>query len=930
MLWHSIVLCQELSYTHYTKFDGLPSMYVEDLYKDSIGNLWIATRGGISRFNGYDFDNFDDIPNKPKNAYKILQVGTDMVFLSSDGLYFFDGIEFKLYPKPEGATFNPNSKLFLNSKGELWCRQGSQKNPLIFFEGQYYEIREFYPDLADKEINHVSYHQPSESIILNFKGEGLFALRENKAKLIFETKEPTPKYFFSDKLKGAEDRKYYFRNHLERETVFYRVSNDLKIREIFRELDGDIVEIHEPFPSDLVIVSRFSQNLNIYKKGTQEVTTLIDDLPSRFNYPGMPYLDDSKNIYLESDKGIIIINANKFIKYDENALPNIWSILENSAGEMLFGGYSTGVKKMVSADKLVTVESEKVEYCKNLIFSQQAARIYMGATLDLNGTPIFPCETGLLKIEENKLKLFDYPENCSGTMASLFVYTDIKNERILSATCQGLRILDKDGNLLKIVHEGLFKHRCLLTIAQDKTDNYWTGGTGGLAKYNYKTDQIDNYTLENKKLPFGGVICTIIDSKGTLWAGSKEGLAYYDQQADKFISKDEFQGMSISSMLADKALDLFMHTDHGLIKCNLEDHYNGIEINQIVYDKNNGFKSIVGPQNSLFKDSKGFIWVCTSTQVFKFHPDNLNDNIAIPNVQISKINQRRLNHKSRLESMQIHQDTNSLDIEFESIGLNASNNINYSYKLEGQDDEWSDYNQFKNCSYRNLSSGEYIFKVKNNHSDKIITQSITIDIPFYKEPYFGGLAVISCLGLLLLTFNYARSNNVEKENNKLLRAQEQQLLIEQKQLKEINQLEVENKKLLQIQNDKLVFQKDELSAVNSKLVEEIKSIKKIKLNINQKIEIKTKGNTKLISPKELMYIRAEENGCRYYIKDQNSIWNDEKLKVWVSQLDPHLFVRIHRSIIVQKAFIATVSYESLSLLDGTELSIGRTYKRNLQ
>lgn len=903
-------------------------MYVEGFYKDSIGNLWIATRGGISRFNGYEFDNYDEIEDRPKNAYRILEAENEIVILSSFGIHFFDGKLFRFYPKPEGARFNHDSQMVVNDKGEYWCKQGSHKNALIFFEDQFYEVAELYPSLEGKYINHLAYHSPSKSLLLNALGEGVFALKNNKVELILELKEPSS--IITGKLNGSNTDQYFLRNHFKEETVLYQVNDDLSLTKIFKELDGKIIEMYEPLLDDLILISRFSHDLNLYKQGDHEATLLINDLSSKFNFPGRAFTDDAGNIYIETDKGFVIVNANKFLKYNENKFPNVWSILENKNGELLFGGYGTGISKLTNDSNVVPLKSEQIDFCDNVSLSTQSKRVYMGATLNLNGDPIFPFEKGLLKIINNKIELFDYPENCSGTMASLYVFTDNKNERILSATCQGLRILDKDGKLLKVVHEGLFDHRCLLTITQDQENNYWTGGTGGIAKYNYEKDRIDNYTNENNKLPFKGVICTIIDNKGTLWVGSKEGLAYFDKANDRFVSVKEFQDFGISSMIINEGLEVFMNTSHGIIKCDLSDHYDGKKIKQVVFDKNNGFKAIEGSQNGFYKDSKGDIWICTSTQVFKFDPDNLSDNSAIPTIQINKINQQRLNHESRLSDILIPRDTNSLDIEFESIGLNASNNIRYSYLLEGQDDEWSDYNVFKNCSYKNLSSGEYTFKLKNNLSDKVITQSLTIDLPFYKEPYFGGLASISCLGLLLLTFSYARSNKLSKKNNTLLKAQEQQLLTEQKQLKEINQLALENKKLLQIQNDKLVFQQNELNAVNLKLVEEIKSIKKLKLNINEKIEIRTKSNTKLISTKELMYIRAEENGCRYFIKNQNSIWNDEKLKVWVNQLDPHLFVRIHRSIIVQKEFISTVSYESLSLLDGTELSIGRTYKRNLQ
>ena len=51
----------------YTVFDGLAGMYVEDIYQDRHGLLWVGTTdGGVSRFDGAHFDTFglsDGLPH---------------------------------------------------------------------------------------------------------------------------------------------------------------------------------------------------------------------------------------------------------------------------------------------------------------------------------------------------------------------------------------------------------------------------------------------------------------------------------------------------------------------------------------------------------------------------------------------------------------------------------------------------------------------------------------------------------------------------------------------------------------------------------------------------------------------------------------------------------------------------------------------------
>ena len=48
--------------------DGLSHNFVDDIYRDSKGFVWIATSGSLSRYDGYEFVNFK--PNSPAHYIK--------------------------------------------------------------------------------------------------------------------------------------------------------------------------------------------------------------------------------------------------------------------------------------------------------------------------------------------------------------------------------------------------------------------------------------------------------------------------------------------------------------------------------------------------------------------------------------------------------------------------------------------------------------------------------------------------------------------------------------------------------------------------------------------------------------------------------------------------------------------------------------------
>ncbi|MCD8261553.1 MAG: hypothetical protein LUD15_08735 [Bacteroides sp.] len=43
------------NFSYYTIRNGLPDNFIDDIYKDSQGFLWLATPNGLSRYDGYEF-----------------------------------------------------------------------------------------------------------------------------------------------------------------------------------------------------------------------------------------------------------------------------------------------------------------------------------------------------------------------------------------------------------------------------------------------------------------------------------------------------------------------------------------------------------------------------------------------------------------------------------------------------------------------------------------------------------------------------------------------------------------------------------------------------------------------------------------------------------------------------------------------------------
>ena len=49
----------QYNFNYLTEDNGLPHNFVNDIHKDSEGYIWLATQNGISRYDGYNFTNYN-------------------------------------------------------------------------------------------------------------------------------------------------------------------------------------------------------------------------------------------------------------------------------------------------------------------------------------------------------------------------------------------------------------------------------------------------------------------------------------------------------------------------------------------------------------------------------------------------------------------------------------------------------------------------------------------------------------------------------------------------------------------------------------------------------------------------------------------------------------------------------------------------------
>jgi len=103
---------------------------------------------------------------------------------------------------------------------------------------------------------------------------------------------------------------------------------------------------------------------------------------------------------------------------------------------------------------------------------------------------------------------------------------------------------------------------------------------------------------------------------------------------------------------------------------------------------------------------------------------------------------------------------------------------------------------------------------------------------------------------------------------------------------------------------------------------------------SRKIAIKAKGRIFFIDPRDVISVRAEGNYVLMQ-KESGSYLLRESISCLANKLDPYGFIRIHRSVLINSAYVEEIQpyltgEYGLRTKGGQKYTVTRTYKKNLK
>ncbi|MCW3085728.1 MAG: hypothetical protein JWP12_3094 [Bacteroidetes bacterium] len=153
-------------------------------------------------------------------------------------------------------------------------------------------------------------------------------------------------------------------------------------------------------------------------------------------------------------------------------------------------------------------------------------------------------------------------------------------------------------------HDGLLNYS-VTSITEDENSNIWIGTISGINKYDGK--KFTSFTTK-QGLINNNITCILRDSKGNLWFGTSDGLSLLqDGMFKNYTMQKGLAGNKIRCLYEDRHNNIWIGTESGMSMFNGETFKNYSIINGLAGNT----------VNAITQDSAGGVWIATSEGLSK-------------------------------------------------------------------------------------------------------------------------------------------------------------------------------------------------------------------------------------------------------------------------------------------------------------------------
>lgn len=777
LLLVSFFLCLDLHAQMGTLFNAdthLPSNYVSQVYQDHDGYIWLATRNGLSRFDGYQFQTFNNQKNPSCNLRtnyinKIMQTRDGRFYISeSNGIQYYDGGTFHHIPIYDLKGREVGTYV----TGAIQLQNGD-----ILASTSGYGVLKVYPNKAERLTQGILKSLSYITKIAEDHQQQLWVLTEDQG--VFCVKNGKYRRYFSDTDRSASSRDIWIDKDdnvyicVRDKGLYLKKKNESNFQRINDVNVGNMECIHIN-KKGLIYIGTDGHGVYVYNPVTHQVKN-------------NPYYCWGMNLDMSKVYSIL-----------EDRSGNVWlgmlqkGVFMQRAHHIPFGymGYRLGTSNVIGTN------------CVSATLYDKSGHIWVGT--DKDGIYLLDSQMNLLRHyygnipstilnfqedAEGRVWAGSYAEGFGffdkslewhpvkaglGSQSSVFSFACSKNGDVwISSMGEGLTCLHKDGTITKYrMKKGAESNRKINSLVNDYIQGLdlskdekrlYISTTVGLCCLDIQKGDFLNFLGVNCLENSSSTRHALEDGRGNLWIGTDNGLTCYNLKTHKrkiYTTRDGLANNDVMAMGIDNKNQLWVSTSNGLSRVNLKTG------NIVCYFSDNGLQgnefsaralTISSNGNFLFGGTGGISW---------FNPANIKSRPWNGNIKISGMT---VGNRQLADSLVYNKtkfifdhDDNSIAIHLSTLTYEDSENITYLYSINNE--TWERLQTGHNeLTFARLSPGTYHFRVKalkDRFESEISEFTIVIKAPWYATTW-AYLVYLLIIGTLI--WRYLRHRRAKEQ-----------------------------------------------------------------------------------------------------------------------------------------------------------------------
>jgi len=807
-----------------------------------------------------------------------------LYFANDEGLLSFDGNYWKLYQLPNKSSIR---SLAIDAAGRIYC--GGQDEVGYFFPDKdgilkFHSLKHLLPqkarqfadiwsivlynnevffrtiecmfELKDNELK--TFDAPGGWRLLSKAGSQLYAEDKDEGLMIFKGGEwqhccdavPTSQL----QITGITD---YKKDTLLVTTLkqgmylLHGSSLQKKPGEIDNILNNDLVTCINRIGDDRFAIGTAAKGLFIIDREGKLVERFSGSEGLQNNTIHSVLVDHDKNLWLGFENGLGFINYNTSVKHiypsRENQVKSNAAIVFNNK---LYIGTSNGLYSMPLDGRATDISKGKgifteVDNTKGQVWSFS----------EVNYSLLIGYQDGAMVLHGNRAELVTRGQGA-------WMFKPIPNSPdIIAGTYTGLQLLKSSGGG-NFSNEGKIPglYESLSTIARDNNNVIWASHPyRGVYKMQLSGDRkkiviYSQYTDKN------GLPSVLNDHvyfiRNKILAATEKGVYEYDAAKNKFIASAFYKPMlgdaTIQYLTEDKSGNVWFISNQrvGVIDFSKRAGHTPY---RVVYFPELAGQAVMGARFIYPYDAENiFVGSANGILHLNYRHFVATENNPLPLLTTVKTIAEKdslifggyFMKGDKIAAVQDDKQTptvtkhwNSFHFEYSSTLLARNDNAEFSYKLTGFDNDWSDWSDKTEKDYTNLSYGTYTFSVRVRNNSGYV--SAPVNYTFKVQPaayqtawaYFFYIVVICSI-----IFSAARAQRRKFELHQKRHDDEQ------KRLQYLHSLELDRneKEIIALKNEnletELTYKNKELATLTMHLVDRGKLLLNIKDELNSLIK----------------------------------------------------------------------------------------------